>query len=290
MDDFKKRLIYLLHYPKITWNQVYRMLKKDPQLQEVYHLKPQDFGDQPFKQQNPFNKFPHFHPEIIHQQIRQFPLNEIKVISYFDKGYPSLLKSIYQPPWALFVKGDHTLLQIDPKLAVVGSRQATQYGKNSLRTLIPPLIEKGMVIVSGLASGIDTIAHECTIRNNGKTIAVIAGGIYHIYPNENKNLAQEMMKTQLIISEYPPDTKPEKWHFPIRNRIISGLSIGTFIIEAKQKSGSLITANYALNEGREVFSLPGSIFNPSSHGTNELIQQGAKLVTKAEDIFEEIRL
>jgi DNA processing protein len=175
-------------------------------------------------------------------------------------------------------------------LAVVGSRQATQYGKNAIRFIFPELIQKGVLIVSGLAKGIDTLAHEYAIKNGGKTIAVIAGGLYHIYPKENMSLALEMMKTQLILSEYPPDTKPLKWHFPARNRIISGLAKGTLIIEAKRKSGSLITANYAVNEGREVFSLPGSIFNPCSVGANEIIQQGAKLVTSAEDILVEIRL
>ncbi|HJV31960.1 MAG TPA: DNA-processing protein DprA [Bacillales bacterium] len=291
MDDFNERLTHLLHYPKITWKNVYTMLRKDPRLKSVYHLQPQDFDFTSFPPLNSFTKTSqHFQSETIHEQIRQYQMNDIKVISFFDKEYPPLLKNIYQPPWVLFAKGDLSLLSIEPKLAVVGSRQASQYGVNSLRHFIPPLIEKGMVIVSGLAKGIDTIAHETTIRHNGKTIAVIAGGFYHIYPKENLNLALKMMKTQLVISEYPPDTKPVKWQFPIRNRIISGLSVGTFIIEAKQKSGSLITANYALNEGREVFSLPGSIFNPLSNGTNELIQQGAKLVTKAEDIFEEVRL
>ncbi len=156
--------------------------------------------------------------------------------------------------------------------------------------ILPGLIKQEVLTVSGLAKGIDSLVHEYTIKNGGKTIAVIAGGLYHIYPKENMDLALEMMKTQLIISEYPPDTKPLRWHFPARNRIISGLSKGTFIIEAKRKSGSLITANFAVNEGREVFSLPGSILNPFSAGTNDLIQQGAKLVTSAEDILEEIRL
>jgi DNA processing protein len=291
MDDFKERLIYLLHYPNITWNNVFRILKKDPNLYSIYHLHPRELEKNSFPPLNSFNPSTlHHHSEMISEHIRHYQTNEINVITFFDKEYPQLLKRIYQPPWALFAKGDLSLLQKEPKLAVVGSRQATQYGKNSLHFLIPKLIEKDMIIVSGLAKGIDTIAHECTINNGGKTIAVIAGGIYHIYPKENKNLALQMMNSQLLISEYPPDTKPAKWHFPIRNRIISGLSVGTLIIEAKQKSGSLITANYALNEGREVFSVPGSIFNPFSNGTNELIQQGAKLVTKAEDIFEEIRL
>jgi DNA processing protein len=229
-------------------------------------------------------------PDIIHEQIRQYKNNEISVITIFDKEYPRALKEIYQPPWVLYAKGDISLLEKEPMLAVVGSRQATQYGKNAIRLIFPELIDHNLVIVSGLAKGIDALAHEQTIRLGGRTIAVIAGGLYHIYPKENIPLATNMMRSQLILSEYPPDTKPLRWHFPARNRIISGLSAGTLIIEAKRKSGSLITANYAVHEGREVFSLPGSIFNPCSGGTNELIQQGAKLVTNANDILEELKI
>ncbi|MDQ0198581.1 DNA-processing protein DprA [Neobacillus ginsengisoli] len=293
MDDFKEKLISLLHYPNITWNSVFQILKKDPTLQTLNpQLLQQNFLLSP---KNIFitssnSSIINLQSEIIHEQIRQYKTNDIAVISFFDKEYPVALKEIYQPPWALFAKGDLSLLEKKPKLAVVGSRQATQYGKNAIRLIFPGLIEKGVLIVSGLAKGIDALAHEYAIKNGGKTIAVIAGGLYHIYPKENRDLALEMMKTQLILSEYPPDTKPLKWHFPARNRIISGLSNGTFIIEAKRKSGSLITANFAVNEGRDVFSLPGSILNPFSTGTNELIQQGAKLVMRAEDILEEIRL
>ncbi|OIK13954.1 DNA protecting protein DprA [Bacillus sp. MUM 116] len=296
MDDFKEKLIHLLHYPNISWNAVYQMLKKDPTLHSLYHLRPQSLQQQSsFPLLNTFQETGQpsiitFQSEIIHEQIRQYETNEITVISIFDKEYPAVLKEIYQPPWALFAKGNVSLLEKQPKLAVVGSRQATLYGKNAIRLLFPKLIDEGILIVSGLAKGIDALAHETAIKNGGKTIGVIAGGIYHIYPKENMNLALEMMKNHLIVSEYPPDTKPLKWHFPARNRIISGLSNGTFIIEAKRKSGSLITANYAVNEGREVFSLPGSIFNPFSMGTNDLIQQGAKLVTSAEDILEELKL
>ncbi|MGF6951141.1 DNA processing protein [Neobacillus sp. B4I6] len=294
MDEFKEKLISLLHYPNISWDTVLQMLKKDPTLQNLYQLQkqsPQQTCLFPPTTNNPSEKSSSvpLHPDIIRDQIRQYKTNEITVITILDKEYPPLLKEIYQPPWALFTKGDLSLLETDPKLAVVGSRQATQYGKNAIRLIFPGLIDKGVLIVSGLARGIDAIAHEYAIKNGGKTIAVIAGGFYHIYPKENTSLALEMMKNQLVLSEYPPDTKPLRWHFPSRNRIISGLSKGTFIIEAKRKSGSLITANFAVNEGRDVFSLPGSIFNPYSIGANELIQQGAKLVTGAEDILEEIR-
>jgi DNA processing protein len=288
MEDFREKLIALMHYPGITWNAVLHYLKKDPSL----HNKPQ------YIQQNLFSSTAHTNlplinsqqTEIIIEQIRQYEKNGISTITILDENYPSLLKEIYQPPWVLFAKGNLSLLGKQPKLAVVGSREATQYGRNAIRVMFPPLVEKGLVIVSGLATGIDTLAHEYAIKNGGTTIAVIAGGFNHIYPKENIELAREMMRTQLVISEYPPDTKPARWQFPARNRIISGMSNGTFIIEAKRKSGSLITANYAVNEGREVFSLPGSVFNPYSTGTNDLIQQGAKLVMNSEDILSELGL
>ncbi|NRD78861.1 DNA-protecting protein DprA [Bacillus sp. BRMEA1] len=288
MNDFKEKLIALLHDPYYSWNDIFRILKMDPELNYFDPFLPVNDSQLNLFPliQNPSNLF--LNPEKFNEQIQQYKKQEIEIITVFDDLYPSYLKEIYQPPWALFAKGEITLLEKEPKLAVVGSRQATQYGKNAIRMLFPELVSSGVVIVSGLAKGIDALAHESAMKNGGKTIAVIAGGLYHIYPNENMGLALEMFKSQLIVSEYPPDTKPLKWHFPARNRIISGLSYGTFIIEAKRKSGSLITANYALNEGREVFSLPGSIFNPNSNGANELIQQGAKLVTTAKDILDEM--
>ncbi|MDR7076302.1 DNA processing protein [Neobacillus niacini] len=288
MDDFKEKLIALMHYPGFTWNAVLHYLKKDPSLK----MKPQYIQQNLFssKADTPLPSITSLQTKMIMEQIQHYEKNGIKAITVFDENYPSLLKEIYQPPWVLFAKGNLSLLEKQPKLAVVGSRQATQYGKNAIRLMFPQLVEKGVIIVSGLAAGIDTLAHEYAMKNGGNTIAVIAGGLYHIYPKENNELAREMMKTQLVVSEYPPDTKPLRWHFPARNRIISGMSNGTFIIEAKRKSGSLITANYAVSEGREVFSLPGSIFNPYSMGTNDIIQQGAKLVMSSEDILEELRL
>lgn len=289
MNVFREKFIALLHEPNYSWNTIFQILKRDPMLEYFYSFSSLSNPQQEFFQsfaQNTSGKA--FDPEKIRKKIQEYDKNGIAVITIFDKVYPQYLKEIYQPPWVLFAKGDVSLLEVEPKLAVVGSRQATQYGKNAIRMLFPELIKSGVLIVSGLAKGIDALAHEYAMKNGGKTIAVIAGGLYHIYPKENLKLASEMMKSGLILSEYPPDTKPLKWHFPARNRIISGMSRGTLIVEAKRKSGSLITANYAVNEGREVFSLPGSIFNPYSIGANELIQQGAKLVISAEDILEEI--
>ncbi|MDP4103816.1 MAG: DNA-processing protein DprA [Bacillota bacterium] len=289
MDELKERLIHLLHYPGISWTAVYQLLKKDPHLSSLYQQTVNDFHQFSSSPCNiPFETNPQFF-ESTHNKIRQYKSNDIQVISIFDKEYPESLKQIYQPPWAIFAKGNLSLLGREPKLAVVGSRQGTQYGKSAIRFIFPRLVEKGVVIVSGLAKGIDTFAHESALQLNGSTIAVIAGGLNNIYPKENTGLALEMMKTQLVLSEYPPDTIPEKWHFPARNRIISGLSFGTLLIEANIKSGSLITANYAVNEGREVFALPGSIFNPLSSGTNHIIQQGAKLITSAEGVLEEMK-
>ena len=293
MDEFKEKFIHLLHYPNISWNTIFQMLKKDPSLQSIYRAPLTSIPPKPIHQtlfQEPSTtSFTTFPTDSIHEQIRQYKTNDIAVITIFDKEYPRVLKEIYQPPWALYAKGDLSLLDKEPKLAVVGSREATPYGKNAIKHIFPELINQDILIVSGLAKGIDALAHEETIKLGGRTIGVIAGGLYHVYPKENIPLAVNMMQTQLVVSEYPPDTKPLRWQFPARNRIISGLSAGTFIIEAKRKSGSLITANYAVHEGRDVFSLPGSIFNPCSGGTNELIQQGAKLVISAKDILEELK-
>ncbi|MGM0902015.1 MAG: DNA-processing protein DprA [Bacillota bacterium] len=283
MDEFKKRLIHLLHCKPQSWKTVYRILNDDPSLTALYSplTAPSISSKQneflPLLQQIPID-------DLIEYYVR----NDIHLISVFDADYPPLLKNIYQPPWLLWVKGDRTLLNCSFPLAVVGSREATAYGKSAIEFLFPELIKHQAVIISGLARGIDAHAHQMAIRLGGRTIAVIAGGFHHIYPKENLGLASHMMTEQLVLSEYPPNTRPEKWQFPLRNRIIGGLAKGTLVIEAKKRSGSFITADYALSEGRDVFAVPGSILNPSFTGTNELIQLGAKLIKEPKDIIEEI--
>lgn len=283
MDEFKKRLIHLLHCKPQSWKTVYRILKDDPSLTALYSplTAPSISSKQneflPLLQQIPID-------DLIEYYVR----NDIHLISVFDAEYPPLLKNIYQPPWLLWAKGDKTLLNCSFPLAVVGSRDATAYGKSTIEFLFPELIKHQAVIISGLARGIDAHAHQTAIRLGGRTIAVIAGGFHHIYPRENLGLASHMMTEQLVLSEYPPNTRPEKWHFPLRNRIIGGLAKGTLVIEAKKRSGSFITADFALSEGRDVFAVPGSILSPSFTGTNELIQLGAKLIKEPKDIIEEI--
>ncbi len=215
--------------------------------------------------------------------IHVFPL------TYLDSDYPTLLKEIYDPPFVLYGMGHRGIIQSKKNLAIIGSRSPTSTGSQTVAKLIPALSKQGLTIVSGFAKGIDSIAHWKTIQTSGRTMAILGSGHLHMYPKENVQLFSQMSKNQLILSEYPPDTPPQKWHFPARNRIISGMSKGVLVIEAKEKSGSLITADQALEQGRDVYAIPGSIFSPLSKGTNYLIQQGAKLVMSAEDILEDFQ-
>lgn len=213
---------------------------------------------------------------------------KLKLLKLDDRDYPWLLNQIYDPPKLLYCLGNQKLLS-KKLIAVVGSRKMTPYGKWVSEKLTKELVEKGLVIVSGLARGVDTSAHRQALRAKGLTIAVLGSGFDHIYPGENKRLAEEIVeKGGLLISEYPPEHRVFPANFPKRNRIISGLSLGVLVIEATLKSGSLITARLAANQGREVFAIPGPINSVQSEGTAMLIQQGAKLVFKLEDILEEI--
>ncbi|MGG0920793.1 DNA-processing protein DprA [Leuconostoc suionicum] len=208
--------------------------------------------------------------------------------TYFDDCYPIQLKEIFDPPLILFYEGNLNALKL-PNLAVVGTRTATPYGLECLRSLLPNVINRGTAIVSGLAKGIDVMAHQVTFANQGVPIAVIGTGLNIAYPAKNRVLQQQVAQQGIVLSEYAHDVGPHKSHFPARNRIIAGLSSATLVIEAKIKSGSLITANYALQNNREVLSVPGSIFSENSQGTNELLQLGAKLISRSEEVVESVR-
>ncbi|GAA2909385.1 DNA-processing protein DprA [Enterococcus pseudoavium] len=202
-----------------------------------------------------------------------------------DPLYPEALRHVPTPPLVLFYKGDLALLKGE-LLAVVGARDATQYGYLVLQELMPTLTKRGFIIVSGLAKGIDSFAHQFAISNQGKTIGVVGTGLDICYPKVSGNLQIEMSRHQLVLSEYPNGTPPAKFHFPMRNRIIAGLSSGVLVIEAKKRSGSLITAQQALDYGKEVFVVPGSILDGRSSGCHQLIQDGAICVEKTKDIFD----
>ncbi len=210
------------------------------------------------------------------------------VITLVDADYPPLLREIIDPPLALHVRGRRELLQ-QTAVAVVGSRRAAPYSLNATRHIVAPLArECDLVIVSGLARGIDAAAHEAALDSGGTTIAVLGTGIDLVYPRSHKRLFERIEKDGLIITEFGPGTPPLAPNFPTRNRIISGLSVATVIVEATSRSGSLITARMAAEQGREVLAVPGSIFSPGSEGTHRLIQYGAKLVHDANDVIEEI--
>lgn len=214
----------------------------------------------------------------------------IEEINIGNEDYPEQLRNIYDPPLRLYVLGNKAILK-EKGIAIVGTRNPTEYGKKVAIKFAKQLSKKGINIISGLAVGIDTCAHlgNLQVCDKAKTIAVLGNGLDEIYPRDNINLAKQIIKSGgCIISEYPIGTKPEKLHFPQRNRIISGLSEGVLVIEAKEKSGSLITADFALEQGKEVFAVPGDVGKLTSVGTNNLIKQGAKLVTMYEEILDEI--
>jgi len=213
----------------------------------------------------------------------------VKVLTYHDPDYPSRLKEIYDHPPVLYLRG--SLLPEDEWcLSVVGTRRATVYGRQVTEEIVTDLARNKITIVSGLAKGIDTVAHHSALEAGGRTLAVFGCGLDIVYPSENAELARRIMQQGAIISEYPLGTKPKPEHFPRRNRIMSGLSLGVLVIEAGDTSGAMITAHLALEQNREVFAIPGSILSPSSQGTNHLIQEGAKLVTDYTDILEELNL
>lgn len=210
----------------------------------------------------------------------------LKIITLYDNDYPVNLKNIPGAPLVLYIKGE---LKPEDKLSIgiVGSRRATFYGLANAQNFASELAAEGFTIVSGMARGIDTNAHIGALKAGGRTIAVIGSGFGYLYPCENEELAEKISRSGAVISEFPIDTLPLKQNFPRRNRVISGLSLGVLVAEAARNSGALITADFALEQGREVFAIPGKIDSGNSFGTNEMIKQGAKLVSCADDILEE---
>ena len=211
--------------------------------------------------------------------------SKIKIIKLLDNNYPKELKNIYEKPQTIYLIGNEKLLNYK-SIAIIGCRDCTDYGKNNAYKFAYELAKKGICIISGLARGIDTFAHLGALKAKGKTIAVLGCGLDIVYPPENFNLYKDILKNDgAIITEYPLGTKPEKFNFPKRNRIISGLSDGVLVIEAKKKSGTSITVNYALEQGKDIYAIPGNISNANSYGTNELIKEGAIPVTNIDDII-----
>lgn len=210
--------------------------------------------------------------------------SKIKIIKIEDKDYPEKLKNIYNPPKELYVLGNEKILN-ETAIAIVGSRDCTKYGAQNAYKFAYEISKRNIGVISGFARGIDAYAHKGALLEKGKTIAVLGCGLDIIYPSENFELYKKIVQVGgAIITEYPLGTKPEKYHFPERNRIISGLAEKILVIEAKERSGALITVNYALEQGKDVYAIPGNITSLNSVGPNELIKEGAFIVTNIQDI------
>ncbi len=219
-------------------------------------------------------------------QLKKIDQQAVNLVTFEDEDYPQLLRDISNPPYVLYIKGDIEAVG-HLCLAIVGSRTATTYGKMAARKFSLELAQNNAAVISGMARGIDTEAHLGALEGNGVTIAVLGSGMDVVYPPENQRLFHRISENGLVISEFPLGTAPEPGNFPARNRIISGLSRGVIVVEAMEKSGALITADFALEQGRDVFAVPGPINSKTSTGTNNLIKQGAKLITSVEDVLEE---
>lgn len=239
-------------------------------------------------------------PEALLRQIEEFPKEKflteelaraqklnVNILGYTDSSYPELLQPIPDAPVVLYVKGE--LPPMVAPIAIVGSRNASMYGITMARQFGAQLAEYGFTVISGLARGIDTAAHQGTLSAMGKTVAILGCGLDHMYPAENAKLAEDIAQHGAVISEFPLTMPPLPHNFPRRNRIISGMSLGVIVVEAALKSGALITADFALEQGREVYAIPGKIDYAGSAGVNRLIKQGAKLVTSVADIIEDIK-
>ena len=214
--------------------------------------------------------------------------NNIELINVYDKNYPDKLKVIYDPPIVLYVKGNKKILK-EKGISIVGCRLCTKYGEKIAKELAYNLSLNNINIISGLAKGIDSFAHRGSLKAHGRTLAVVGCGLDRVYPQENKKLFDEIISSGgAVISEYIIGTKPLAQNFPRRNRIISGLSDGVVVIEAREKSGTLITVDFALEQGKNIYAVPGNIDSPNSYGTNELIKQGAKIITNMQDILEDL--
>jgi len=223
------------------------------------------------------------------REIERLRTRGIEVVHPGHRQYPRLLAEISGRPSILFVRGELTPPD-ERAVAIVGTRRKTPYGRQAAEQVASELAQAGVTVVSGLACGIDTAAHRAALAAGGRTIAVLGSGVDIIYPGENLNLAEQIIESGAVVSEFVPGTKPDAQNFPARNRIVSGMSLGTVIIEAPARSGALITASFAADQGREVFVVPGSVYSLASEGTNALLRDGARLVRHGADVLEDLGL
>ncbi|MEN2766461.1 DNA-processing protein DprA [Ornithinibacillus xuwenensis] len=283
-------LLHLHRCRGISRSKLRKLLQIDPSLQTIYSYSSAQIIQ--------YLSIPHKKAEMLYHDIHNptirkelfKDLQTYRGITINDELYPPMLKTIKDAPLVLYASGDVSLLKKLPAISVIGTRSPSPMASHKIKFLVTPLVKANWVVISGMAKGIDSYAHQLALHYQGKTIAVLGSGFRHIYPRENQPLFHQIEHDGLVLSEYPPNTPPKPYYFPERNRIISGLSFGTLVIEATEKSGTLITVNQALDQGREVYAVPGSPHILQSKGCLKLIQEGAKLVITYEDIHQDWEL
>ncbi|WP_251943064.1 DNA-processing protein DprA [Staphylococcus sp. Marseille-Q5304] len=289
----KTKCLLRLRFAGLTTTRIYQLLSEYPNFLEMSEKRCQ------YLLSLFLNRIKSKYKEAIHNQFIQCTNEDIEqslkkwrihYTSIYQSTYPTLLREIYHPPLILFYKGNPQLFNEKRTLAIIGSRQATNYTQRALNKLFPSFNMHHFTIISGLAKGADQMAHQCALDFSMKTIAVLGFGHLNHYPKETRHLRTHLEKDGLVISEYTPYEKPLKHHFPERNRLISGLSRGVLITESTEKSGTCITTQFALDQNRDVYVLPGSLFNPLTKGNLLCAQQGAKIIVKENDFLEDFLL
>ncbi|UJF35332.1 DNA-processing protein DprA [Paenibacillus hexagrammi] len=278
-------IIFGLHEIEgVGWQSMLRLLTAFPEPYQLFGLSAEQIASCGVKRSIAERIASEFTPGFIEIKLQLYKKHSIQFLTIVDEMYPAILKEIAQPPWILYYKGDPAYLQMR-SIGIVGTRMPTPYGKKIASQLAAQLSKAGFGVVSGLARGIDSHAHLGALQGSAKTVAVLGCGINQIYPRENAPLYKQIEQEGIIVSEYPIDTKMHPGMFPQRNRIIAGLSLGVVVVEAAADSGSLITANFAVDESRDVFAVPGPITSLQSQGVYELLRKGARIVTRVEDIL-----
>ncbi|MEI3606653.1 DNA-processing protein DprA [Pseudogracilibacillus sp. SE30717A] len=288
MEEIRERLLYLHRVPPLTRRMIYKVMTYDESLLSFFSFTPSEISQ--------LLKIPIKKANVIFTWLKDVDKLEAAInrdqktctiLTIFDEQYPPLLKNIQDAPLVLYTLGDTSLSKHVPSISVIGTRNPSKTAPNKLLHIVGPLLQKNWLVVSGLAYGVDSLAHQLALQYNRKTISILGSGFDHIYPKRNIPLFKDIVRNGLVISEYPPNIAPKRYHFPERNRIISGISKATLVIEATEKSGTLITVEQALDQGKEVYAVPGSPYIPQTVGCHKMIQDGAKLVMCANDVLED---
>ena len=289
-QTFHHRLLALHYVFPVPLNRLNPLLQMDPELSYFEQMSTRELSRLLKLPAERANKLKASYVKALETPfIQAYRKHGITAFPYDHPCYPKQLSTLYDPPTILYAKGRHDYLLEDHHVAVIGARNATDYSQAAMQYILPPLVKHDIVIVSGLAKGADAMAHQFTHDLGGKTIGIIGHGHFHRYPKENLLLYDIMEKNHVTISEYPPYVTPQKWHFPMRNRLISGLSEAVVVTEAKEKSGTVSTLQHALDNGKDVFCVPGPITSQLSLGPNQSLLEGAKPVWNGFQILEELR-